>query len=210
MLDSRLYLVTDRKQTAGRPLVDVVHAALDGGVHAVQLREKDLEGGELYHIAAQLRKLTESYHARLLINERLDVALAVDADGVHLGQASFPVATARRLLGSGKLIGVSTHNLAEITAAAGADFIVFGPVYFTPSKAVYGEPRGLDRLREAVEENSAPIFAIGGINVERIPNVLSTGAYGVAVISAISAASDPTQAARDLLHQLPDHTERRN
>ena len=210
MLDFRLYFVTDRKQTAGHPLVDVVRAALDGGVRAVQLREKDLEAGELYHLALQLRKVTERYNARLFINDRLDVALAVEADGVHLGQTSFPVATARRLFGPGKLIGVSTHSLAEITAAAGADFIVFGPVYFTPSKAAYGEPQGLDRLREAVAQSPVPVFAIGGINVERIPHVLTAGAYGVAMISAISAAPDPTQAARDLLHRLQNHTARRN
>lgn len=210
MINFRLYCVTDRTQTAARPLVDVVHAALDGGVRAVQLREKDLEGGELYHLASQLRKITEGYRARLFINERLDVALAVGADGVHLGQTSFPVAAARKLLGPDKLIGVSTHSLAEITAAAGADFIVFGPVYFTPSKAVYGAPQGLDRLRKAVAQSSAPVFAIGGINVERIPHVLTAGAYGVAMISAISAASDPAQAVRELLHQLPNHTARRN
>lgn len=210
MLDFRLYFVTDRTQTAGRPLLDVVCAALDGGVRAVQLREKDLEAGELYHLAMQLRKVTQRYDARLFINDRLDVALAVNADGVHLGQTSFSVATTRRLLGPSKLIGVSTHSLAEITAAAGADFIVFGPVYFTPSKAAYGEPQGLDRLREAVTQSSVPVFAIGGINVERIPHVLTAGAYGVAMISAISAALDPTQAARDLLDRLPNHTEQRN
>jgi thiamine-phosphate pyrophosphorylase len=210
LLDFRLYFVTDRTQTAGRPLVDVIHAALDGGVRAVQLREKDLEGGELYHLASQLRKITEGYRARLLINERLDVALAIGADGVHLGQTSFLVATARRLLGPDKLIGVSTHSLAEITAAAGADFTVFGPVYFTPSKAAYGEPQGLARLREAVAQSSVPVFAIGGINVERISHVLTAGAHGVAMISAISAVSAPAQAARELLHQLTDYTMQRN
>jgi thiamine-phosphate pyrophosphorylase len=210
LLNSRLYFVTDRKQTAGRPLVDIVHAALDGGVRAVQLREKDLEAGELYHLAMQVRRVTERYEARLLINDRLDVALAVGADGVHLGQTSFPVVTARRMLGSSKLIGVSTHSPAEITAAVGADFVVFGPVYFTPSKAAYGEPQGLDRLREAVTQSPVPVFAIGGINVERLPDVLTTGAYGVAMISAISAAADPVQATRNLLQRLPHQTWQRN
>ena len=129
MLDFRLYFVTDRKQTNGRPLVDVVHAALDGGVRAVQLREKDLEGGELYHLALTLRDLTSRYQAQLLINDRIDVALAVEADGIHLGQTSFPVPTARQLLGPGKLIGVSTHSQEEIDAAREADFLLFGPVY---------------------------------------------------------------------------------
>ncbi len=202
MPNFRLYFVTDRKQTADRPLTDVVHAALDGGVRAVQLREKDLEGRELYTLAEQLRALTLRYQAHLLINDRLDVALAVEADGVHLGQHSFAVEDARRLLGDGKLIGVSTHSQPEITAAQGADFMIFGPVYDTPSKAVYGESQGLDRLRTAVAHSAVPVFAIGGIKTERVADVLETGAHGIAVISAISAATDPAQAVRELLRQL--------
>lgn len=201
-LDFRLYFVTDRTQTAGRPLTDVVHAALDGGVRAVQLREKDLAGAELYHLAEQLRTLTLPYQARLLVNDRIDVALAVEADGVHLGQTSFPVAAARMLLGPDKLICVSTHSTAEISAATGADFVVFGPVYFTPSKAPYGEPQGKERLRQAVKHSSVPVFAIGGIKEERIAEVQAAGAYGVAVISALSIAADPSQAARALLARL--------
>lgn len=203
MLDFRLYFVTDRQQTNGRPLVDVVHAALDGGVRAVQLREKDLEGGELYRLATELRRLTERYKARLLINDRIDVALAVDADGVHLGQLSFPVAIARRLVGSERLLGVSTHSQADIEAAVGADFIVFGPVYFTPSKAAYGEPQGIACLSQSVIQSAVPVIAIGGIKSAQIPEVLAAGAHGIAVISAISAAPDPAQAARDLLAKLP-------
>jgi thiamine-phosphate pyrophosphorylase len=203
LLDFRLYFVTDRKQTNGRPLVEVVHAALDGGVRAVQLREKDLEGGELYRLAAELRRLTARYHAQLLINDRIDVALATDADGVHLGQTSFPVTIARQLLGPGKLIGVSTHSQEEILAAAGADFLLFGPVYFTPSKAAYGEPQGVERLRAAVACSPAPVIAIGGIKTTQIPEVMAAGAHGIGVITAISAARDPAQATKDLLIKLP-------
>ena len=202
MIDFRFYFVTDRHHTAGRPLVDVAHAALNGGVRAVQLREKDLEGGALYRLATQLRELTARYQARLLINDRVDVALAVEADGVHLGQMSFPVVVARRLLGPGKLIGVSTHNPEEIAAAAGADFLVLGPVYATPSKAKYGEPQGLARLRQAVAQSPIPLFAIGGITVERVAEVLTNGAHGVAVISALSSAPDPTRSASALVSQL--------
>jgi len=204
LIDFRLYCVTDRRHTAGRPLVEVIHAALDGGVRAVQLREKDLEGGALYQLAAQLRALTARYQARLLINDRLDVALAVEADGVHLGQTSFPAAAARRLLGPGKLIGVSTHNPTEIAAAAGADFVVFGPVYATPSKAAYGEPQGLVRLRQAVALSPAPLLAIGGITAKRVAQVLTTGAHGVSVISALSAAPDPAREASILLAQIAE------
>ncbi len=202
MLNFRLYFVTDRKRTADRPLVDVVHAALDGGVSAVQLREKDLEGRELYELAEQLRELTARYHASLLINDRIDIATATEADGVHLGQSSFPVAEARQLLGPEKLIGVSTHSQQEIVASEGADFIIFGPVYYTPSKAAYGEPQGLNQLREAVRQSTVPVFAIGGIKEERVAEVLETGAFGIAAISAISAASEPVQAARALLHRI--------
>ena len=202
MLNFNLYFVTDRKQTANRPLTDVVHAALDGGVRAVQLREKDLEGRELYALAERLRALTRRYQARLLVNDRLDVALAVEADGVHLGQNSFAVKDARRLLGAEQLIGVSTHSQHEIAAAQEADFLVFGPVYYTPSKAAYGEPQGLDRLRAAVAHSAVPVFAIGGIKTERVAEVLETGAHGIAMISAISAATDPAQAAQALLQQL--------
>jgi thiamine-phosphate pyrophosphorylase len=199
LIDFRLYFVTDRKQTGGRPLVDVVHAALDGGVRAIQLREKDLEGGALYHLASELRKITDHYNARLLINDRIDVAIAVDADGVQLGQNSFPLTIARQLLGSEKLIGVSTHSSSEIEAARGADFIVFGPVYFTPSKAAYGEPQGVERLRQAVHQSSVPVIGIGGIKKEQITEVIATGAHGISVITAISAAPDPARATRELL-----------
>jgi thiamine-phosphate pyrophosphorylase len=208
LIDFRLYLVTDRQQTAGRSLLDVVRAALEGGVRAVQLREKDLEGRALYQLAAQLRELTARYQARLLINDRLDVALAVEADGVHLGQTSFPVAVARQLLGPNKLIGVSTHNPEEIAAAVGADFLVFGPVYATPSKAKYGEPQGIMRLRQAVAQSPSPLLAIGGITVERATEVLSTGAHGIAVISALSAAPDPARAASAFLLQLGGESRR--
>jgi thiamine-phosphate pyrophosphorylase len=203
LLDFRLYFVTDRKQTNGRPLVEVVHAALDGGVRAVQLREKDLEGGALYQLAATLRELTARYQAKLLINDRIDVALATDADGVHLGQTSFPVSAARQLLGPGKLIGVSTHSQEEITAAKGADFLLFGPVYFTPSKAAYGAPQGLERLRQAVAQSTVPVIAIGGVKEEQISEVLETGAHGIGVITAISTAPDSAHAARELLAKLP-------
>ncbi|MGH7963336.1 MAG: thiamine phosphate synthase, partial [Candidatus Binatia bacterium] len=156
MIDFHLYFVTDRRQTSGRPLLDVVHAALDGGLRAVQLREKDLDGRTLYHLAADLRKLTSDYQAKLFINDRIDIALAIEADGVHLGQTSLAVTDARRLLSTEKLIGVSVHSPEEIAEATSADFLVFGPVYFTPSKAIYGEPQGLAHLRQAVVSSPVP------------------------------------------------------
>ena len=201
-IDFTLYLITDRHQVpAGRSLLETVEAALLGGVRAVQLREKDLTAAELLPLARELRDLTRRFGARLLINDRIDVALAVDADGVHLGGHSLPVAVARRLLGADRLIGISTHHIAEIAAAAagGADFVTFGPVFATPSKAAYGPPLGLTALQAACTSTPLPVFALGGIKVDHLPALTAKGAHGLAVISAIIAAPDPKTATRALL-----------
>jgi thiamine-phosphate pyrophosphorylase len=202
--DGDLYVVTDRQLTGGRPLCLVVEAALRGGARIVQLREKDLSPRELYPLALEMRLLTQAYGARLLINDRVDVALAVNADGVHLTTTSLPAGIARQVLGPGRLIGVSTHTRAEAQAAVdeGADFIVFGPVFFTPSKASYGQPVGLDTLRAVRAVVKSPILAIGGIKPTNLDQVLAVGADGIAVISAIISADDPTAATQNLLAAL--------
>jgi len=199
-----LCLVTDRTQTRGKDLLWVLEQAFHGGVEAVQLREKDLGGKELLHLAERVMRLCEPYRAALLINDRVDVALAVDAHGVQIGGASVPIEAARALVGENKLIGASIHSLneAEAAARAGADFLLFGPIYFTPSKAAYGEPQGLAPLREVVEKISLPVYAIGGVNAENISEVKKTGVRGVALISAIISAADPEKAARDVLRAL--------
>ena len=203
-LDFNLYVVTDRQLTRGRPLRLVVEAALRGGARAFQLREKDLSPRELYPLALEMRQLTQTYGARLLINDRVDVALAVDADGVHLTTTSLPASIARRVLGPERLIGVSTHTLTEAQVAAdeGADFLVFGPVFFTPSKAPYGQPVGPDALRAVRAAVKLPILAIGGIKKANLDQVLAAGANGIAVISAIISADDPMAASQDLLATL--------
>lgn len=203
-LDFDLYVVTDRQLTAGRPLHLVVEAALRGGARAFQLREKDLSPRDLYPLALEMRQLTRTYGAHLLINDRVDVALAVDADGVHLTTTSLPATVARQLLGPGRLIGVSTHSIAEAQTAAdeGADFVVFGPVYYTPSKAPYGEPVGLNALQAVRAAINLPILAIGGVKKANLDQVLAAGASGIAVISAIISADDPTAASQDLLGTL--------
>jgi thiamine-phosphate pyrophosphorylase len=202
--DFDLFLVTDRSSTQGRDLFWVLQQALDGGVKAIQLREKDLSGRELFFLAEAARKLTQGYHALLLINDRIDIALAVDADGVQLGKASLPIETARSLLGPRKLLGASTHSLEEAAEAErnGADFVLFGPVYFTPSKAPYGEPQGLAALKKTVEKIPLPIYAIGGIKPENIAETRRTGVRGVALISAIMGATDPTDATKKILNLL--------
>ncbi len=199
-----LYLVTDRNQTGGRDLLWVLERALEGGVRAVQLREKDLGGRELFVLAEKTKRLCERYQANLFVNDRVDVALGVDAEGVHLGGDSMPVRAARELLGAEKLIGVSTHSINEAREAEQekADFIIFGPVYFTASKAAYGEPQGLGRLKKVVEKISLPVYAIGGVKVGNIAEVKETGVCGIALISAVLSASDPRAATRRILETL--------
>ncbi len=199
-----LYLITDRKLTQGRDLCAVVERALDGGVKAVQLREKDLEGKAIFELADKLSLICHRYNAKLFVNDRIDVALAVDAAGVQLGKTSLPIESARALMGSGKLIGYSTHSPQEAKQAerAGADFILFGPVYFTPSKAAYGPPQGLTPLKEAVAKVALPVYAIGGINAENLAQTMNTGIHGVALIAAIIAAGDPTAEAKKILSML--------
>jgi thiamine-phosphate pyrophosphorylase len=197
----RLVLVTDRHATAGRDLVDVVAAALDAGLPAVQVREKDLPGRGLLALAERLRVLTARAGALLLVNDRIDVAVAVGADGVHLGGGSLPADVARRLLPPGALIGVSTHAPAE-AAGATADFVFFGPVYATPSKAAFGPPQGVAALRQAAAAARVPVLAIGGVTAASVPATRAAGATGVAVIRAILAADDPALATRSLLRAL--------
>ena len=193
MIDFNLYLITDRKQVRGASLYRVIEEALKGGAKAVQLREKDLSSRNLYITACEMRELTARYGARLIINDRVDIVQAVAADGVHLGGESMPVAAARKILGTEKLIGVSCHDQSSALAAQqdGADFITFGPVYHTPSKASYGDPVGLAKLAETTKVLRIPVFALGGISPGNAGEVISCGAHGIALISAIIAAEQP-------------------
>jgi thiamine-phosphate pyrophosphorylase len=203
--DFTLYLITDRTQTRGRDLLGVLEQALAGGVRAVQLREKDLGGRELFLLAEKLKRLCDSHGASLYVNDRIDIALGVDAAGVQLGVSSMPVAAVRELVGEKKRIGVSTHSLKEAEEAqkAGADFILFGPVYFTPLKAAYGEPQGLKPLKEVVKRVSLPVYAIGGIKPENIPDAMKTGIHGIALISAVLSTPEPKKATKEILGLLP-------
>jgi thiamine-phosphate pyrophosphorylase len=196
-----LYLITDRNGCAGRDLLTVIEEALKGGVKAVQLREKDLPARDLCNLALEMRELTRRFGARLFINDRIDIAMAVNADGVHLGESGIPAGVARKLLGKGKLIGASCHSLESALSAQerGADFITCGPVFHTPSKAAYGEPIGLPLLAEVASSTNIPVFAIGGIKMGNIGEVMAAGVSGVALISAVIAAADPKGEAEILL-----------
>lgn len=204
MIDFNLYLITDRKQVRGAGLCQVIEEALKGGVKAVQLREKDLSGSALYAVACEMRDLTSRYGARFFINDRVDIALAAAADGVHLGVESMPVAAARKILGVEKLIGVSCHDRLSALKAQqdGADFITFGPVYPTPSKARYGEPVGIGKLAEISKALHIPVFALGGVSLSNVRQVITCGAHGIALISAVIAAEEPAREAAKLLSLL--------
>lgn len=197
----RLLVVTDRHATGGRDLVDAVERALAAGLPAVQLRDKDLPGRALVALAERLRAATRRTGALLFVNERVDVARAVDADGVQLGTGALPVATARALLAPGRLVGASTHAADEVRATA-ADFVLFGPVHATPSKRAFGPPQGEARLREAVVAARVPVLAVGGIDATNAAAARAAGAHGVAVIRAVLAASDPASVTRTLLAAL--------
>lgn len=196
----RLYVVTDRHQTGERSLEAVLVAAARGGAGAIQLREKDLSARDLYALGARLQAALAPYNVPLLINDRVDVALALETAGVHLAGHSLPTGAVRRVLGPGKILGVSTHSLADARSAAdeGADFVVFGPVFSTPSKLAYGPPQGLQQLAAVVRHVSIPVLAIGGIDPENLSRVIDAGAYGVAMIRAVLAAPDPCAATQQL------------
>jgi thiamine-phosphate pyrophosphorylase len=199
-----LYLVTDRQQTGGRPLVTVLRDALDAGVRAIQLRERDLATHRLLSLAEEVLRVTRDRGAVLLINDRIDLVLAVGADGVHLRADSVPVAVARRLLGPDRLIGVSAHCVEDVERAEadGADFAVLGPVYETSSKRAYGPPIGLAPIGEAARRCRIPVFAIGGMTPLRAREARGAGAWGVAVISSILSAKNATTATQRMVEAV--------
>jgi thiamine-phosphate pyrophosphorylase len=191
-IDFKIYLITDGKQIVNSSLYAAVKRALDGGVKAVQLREKDLDTRELLKLAYRMKELTDKYSAKLFINDRFDIALAVGADGVHLTRAGIPVDAVRKSVKNKLVIGVSTHSLKEAREAekGGADFVTFGPVFRTGSKVKYGPPVGLDALKQVSSRLRIPVFALGGIKVNRIKKVKTAGAFGVSMISEILKADN--------------------
>ena len=195
----RLMLIVEVADvTVRRP---AIAAALAGGVDAVQLRDRRAGGATLLAAARELRALTRTHGALLLVNDRIDVALASDADGVHLPAASFPIAAARALLGPTPWIGRSTHSASEAATAAteGADYVVLGPIFATPLKEPFGPPLGIAALGDAAAHVPCPVVAVGGITAENAPTLRAAGAHGAAVIRAILEASDPAATTRALV-----------
>lgn len=195
----RVLVITDAGLARGRSVPQVVAAALAGGARAVQLRNKGESARELLAVGRELRKVTAEAGALLFVNDRLDLALALEADGIHLGPHDLPVAEVRRTAPEGFLIGRSADvpSVARQAVADGADYIGCGTVYATTTKADAGDVIGLDGLRRVVEAVApTAVVGIGGITVERAEEVAATGAAGVAVVGAIMGAGDPAEAAR--------------
>ncbi|EMA11310.1 thiamine-phosphate diphosphorylase [Haloarcula vallismortis] len=204
MVDWDVYLVTQASLSAGRTTDEIVADAIDGGIGVVQLREKDQTARERYKLGQELRELTREAGVTFVVNDRVDIAQALDADGVHLGDDDLPVPVARELLGDDALIGrsVSTVEDAEAAAAAGADYLGVGAVFATGSKDDIDDDEyavGTDRVAAIAEAVDIPFVGIGGITAQNATEVISAGADGVAVITAITQAEDPAAAA-DTLH----------
>lgn len=197
-----VYLVTDAGLSGDRSTPDIVEAAIAGGVDIVQLREKGTTARARYGLGTELRALTRDAGVPLIVNDRIDLAAAIDADGVHLGDDDLPVSVARERLGPDAIVGrsVSTPSAAREAESAGADYLGVGAVYGTDSKETSPEQSnvGLDRVRAVREATDLPFVGIGGITPENAADVVEAGADGVAVISAITAADDPEAATRDL------------
>lgn len=200
----RLLLVTDRTLVSDRSFPEAIRQSLQAGLPAVQLRERDLPTRDLLGVAQEIHRLTSSKSVPLLINDRVDLALALQLEGVHLRASSLSVSAARRLLGPHRLLGVSTHSVEEVRRAQadGADYVVVGPVFDTPSKRAFGAPLGLSRLADACGAVSIPVFAIGGITADRIAEVREAGAWGVAMIGGILGRRDIGAATGEMLAAL--------
>lgn len=208
LLDCRVYLVTDRGLCAGRDLLDVVEAAAAGGVTVVQLREKTAPGGEFVELARAMRQRLRPFRIPLLINDRVDVALAAGAEGVHVGQSDLAYVDVRAIMGPDALIGLSVETMDQALdvpdldlmpgGALGPDYLGVGPVFPTGTKADAAPVWGLERLARLRGESRQTLVAIGGVTVDNAGDCIRAGADGVAVVSAIIAAADPGQAARQL------------
>lgn len=197
--DLTLYLVTDRSLMHAPTLEEAVEKAVAGGCTLVQLREKQLSSREFYDLAMKVKAITDHAHIPLIINDRLDIALAVDAAGVHIGQKDLPAAAARKLLGPDKLLGVSAATLPEALKAKadGADYLGVGAIFPTGTKsdARSTPPETLALIKK---ESGLPVVAIGGIGLQNVAKLRGTGTDGIAVVSAILASPDITEAAREL------------
>lgn len=206
-VDYTLYLVTDRKLVGSKDFLTSVKRALEGGVTLIQLREKDAGSKEFYELGLQVKKIAAEFGVPLIINDRVDLALVLDADGVHIGQNDLPIEHVRRMIGKDKLLGYSVANQEEAVygEAMGADYLGAGPVFPTGSKKDASEPIGLEGLKTIKQCVNIPVVGIGGIGTANLSQLKSAGINGISVISAILSEEDPYCAARELKNLWKDH-----
>ena len=194
------YVITDQHLAGNRSILDVVRAAIRGGATVIQMREKEATTRELVDMGRALHAITREAGVPLIVNDRVDIALAIDAEGVHLGVDDMPVPLARKLLGPGKIVGASPETVHQAMQAErdGADYLGIGDVFGTGTKPDAGQPIGVEGLRRIVKAVSIPVVGIGGITAENAGAVVQAGAAGVATVSAVVAAPDPEEATRRL------------
>lgn len=202
--DINLYVVTDQKLSKGRSIEAVVSAAINGGATAIQFRDKEASSKALLEIGARIRQITWKKSALFIVNDRVDIAVAVDADGVHLGQNDLPITSTRTILGYDKIIGISVTNINQAIQAeqAGADYLGLSPIFSTATKPDAGTGLGLEFIRQVKQKVNIPLVAIGGINLENVAEVINAGADTAAVVSAIVSADDIEGAARELVVKI--------
>lgn len=202
--DYRLYLVTDPVLHKGYPVLEQIRLTLEGGVKLIQIREKELATGKFIDLAREALEMTRGAGAFLIINDRVDVALAAGADGVHIGQDDMNLADARRLLGADKIIGISVRTAEEARRAEkdGADYIAASGVFSTDTKKDVGDALGRDSLRIIHESSSLPLIAIGGIKVDNCAEVIKAGADGVAVVTGITMSENIPQTCREFFERI--------
>lgn len=202
-IDYTLYLCTDRSLMKGNDLKEVVEQAVLGGCSVIQLREKECSTKEFFELAKGIKSVTDKYNIPLIINDRIDIMMAVDADGVHLGQEDLPIQEARRILGENKLIGVSAHNMEEAVKAwrEGADYLGVGAVFGTKTKKNTVDT-SIDTLRDICEKINIPVVAIGGIGMSNLEQLRNSGISGIAVVSAIMAAENAELSSSELLKKV--------
>ncbi|MGB4654375.1 MAG: thiamine phosphate synthase [Bacteroidales bacterium] len=203
-IDYSLYLVTDSGLTRDRNLLEIVEDAVIGGVTIVQLREKDISTMQFYKLALQFKQMLSKYGVPLIINDRLDIALAVDADGIHVGQHDLPVEIIRKHMPKGKIIGLSVENVeqTEIANHLDVDYVAASPIFNTSTKTDTAPELRIEGLKEIADVSKHPIVAIGGMNMSNAGSIIKAGASGIAVVSAIVSADSPQLAAKQLLETV--------
>lgn len=203
-MDLSLYVIIDRRMMRGRSPIQIAKEAIEGGATALQLREKDMESRDLCNLTSSIREVAKRRRVLFLVDDRVDIALAVDADGVHLGSKDLPIRIARKLLGRNKIIGATVRNLSQALKAQreGADYLSLGPIFSTKTRKNLPLPRGLKTITRIKKKIKIPLIAIGGINKDNVARVIRAGADGIAVVSAVTRAENIQKATRELLSRI--------